>query len=229
LDPTERRKTEAGAAATAYRRWTRRRRRRDAEVASFYSRALHGGNAGLRKGEQEVTARRGGRAGVRSRGAESNEAAKGIVKGTQGERILSLRWRRDSELDREGADSGHATRMGVPAHGDYATRARELEVRWAARGVSKEGGSRGTARGLVAGCSAPASWRRSGLDSGLLVQQGDATPRRQCGLPTVHKRGGRRRDVTAAHRGLDGAPWRGAWPEFQLRAARRGADVGGQR
>jgi hypothetical protein len=171
LAPTERRKTEAGAAAMAYRRWTRRRRRRDAEVASFYSRALHGGNAGLRKeGEREVTARRGGRAGVRSCGAESNEAAKCVVKGTQGEGILSLRWRRDGELDREGADSGHATRMGVAAHGDYVTRARELDARWAARGVSKEGGSRGTTRGLVAGCSAPASWRRSGLDSGILVQ-----------------------------------------------------------
>jgi hypothetical protein len=34
-------------------------------VASFYSRALRGGNAGLRKeGEREVMARRGGRATV---------------------------------------------------------------------------------------------------------------------------------------------------------------------
>jgi hypothetical protein len=30
----------------------------------------------------------------------------------------------------------------------------------------------------------------------------------------------------AAHRGLDGAPWRGAWPEFHRRAAWRGAEEG---
>jgi hypothetical protein len=28
------------------------------------------------------------------------------------------------------------------------------------------------------------------------------------------------------HRGLDGAPWRGAWSEFHRRAARRGAEKG---
>jgi hypothetical protein len=28
------------------------------------------------------------------------------------------------------------------------------------------------------------------------------------------------------HRGLDGAPWCGAWPEFHQRAARRGAEEG---
>jgi hypothetical protein len=37
--------------------------RRDAEVAYFYSRVLHGSNAGLcKEGEREVTTRRGGRA-----------------------------------------------------------------------------------------------------------------------------------------------------------------------
>ncbi len=44
----------------------------------FYSRALRGGNAGLRKeGEREVTARRSGRAGVlaRRRGAAAKGAA----------------------------------------------------------------------------------------------------------------------------------------------------------
>jgi hypothetical protein len=30
----------------------------------------------------------------------------------------------------------------------------------------------------------------------------------------------------AAHGGLDGAPWCGAWPEFHRRAARRGAEEG---
>jgi hypothetical protein len=30
----------------------------------------------------------------------------------------------------------------------------------------------------------------------------------------------------AAHKGLDGAPWRRAWPEFHLWAARRGAEEG---
>jgi hypothetical protein len=29
-----------------------------------------------------------------------------------------------------------------------------------------------------------------------------------------------------AQRGLDGAPWHGAWPEFHRRAARRGAKEG---
>jgi hypothetical protein len=69
LAPTERRKTEAGAAVTAYQReaavgaWTNK------WGVFFYSCALHGGNAGLRKeGEREVTARRGGRAtGVHTR------------------------------------------------------------------------------------------------------------------------------------------------------------------
>jgi hypothetical protein len=32
----------------------------------------------------------------------------------------------------------------------------------------------------------------------------------------------------AAHRGLDGAPWRGAWPEFHRRVARRGAEERGR-
>jgi hypothetical protein len=83
LAPMERRKTEAGAAVTAYRRRTRRGCGRDVEVASFYSRAMRGGNVSLRKeGEREVTAQCGGRASVltRRRGA----AAKGgHVKGTR--------------------------------------------------------------------------------------------------------------------------------------------------
>jgi hypothetical protein len=67
---TERRKTEAGAVATAYWRWTRCGCGRDAEVAYFYSRVLHGSNAGLcKEGEREVTTRRGGRAtGVHAHG-----------------------------------------------------------------------------------------------------------------------------------------------------------------
>jgi hypothetical protein len=87
-------------------------------------------------------------------------------------------------------------------------RARELEARWAARGVGKEAGSRGAVQGLVVGCMVSTSSWRSGLDSGRSVQQGDVTPQRQRGLLAVCKRGGRRRDVMAAHRGLDGAPWR---------------------
>jgi hypothetical protein len=69
LAPTERWKIEAGAVVTDYQRRTRRWCGRDAEVASFYSRALHGGDVGLRKeAEREVTARRGGRAtGVHAR------------------------------------------------------------------------------------------------------------------------------------------------------------------
>jgi hypothetical protein len=91
LASTERWKIEVGATVTAYRRWTRRGCGRDAEVTSFYSRALHGGNMDLRKeGEWEVMTRRGSRAGVRSRGVECSEAATGVVKGTRGVGILSV-------------------------------------------------------------------------------------------------------------------------------------------
>jgi hypothetical protein len=51
-------------------------------------------------------------------------------------------------------------------------------------------------------------------------------PQRQCCLPAVRRRGGRRRDATGSSQSLDGAPWRGAWPEFQRRVARRGAEEG---
>jgi hypothetical protein len=50
-----------------------------------------------------------------------------------------------------------------------------------ARGASRGGRSRDAARGLVACCLAPASWRRNGLDSGRSAQQGDATPQRARG------------------------------------------------
>jgi hypothetical protein len=92
--------------------------------------------------------------------------------------------------------------------------AREMEARRAARGVSKEGGSKGAARDLVAGCLVPASWRRSGLNSGRLAQRGDATPRWQCSLLAVRRRGGWQSDAMAAHRGLDGAPWCGRVQNF---------------
>jgi hypothetical protein len=66
LAPTERRKNRGDAAAMAYWRRTRHGCVRDAEVASFYSRALRRSNAGLHKeGEREVTARR---SGTRARG-----------------------------------------------------------------------------------------------------------------------------------------------------------------
>jgi hypothetical protein len=70
LAPMELQKIEAGVATMAYRRQTRRGCRRDAEVASFYSCALRGGNAGLRReGEREVMAQCGGRAmGVHAHG-----------------------------------------------------------------------------------------------------------------------------------------------------------------
>jgi hypothetical protein len=58
---------------------------------------------------------------------------------------------------------------------------------WAAHGASKEGGSRGAARGFVAGCLAPASQWFSGDDSDRPTQQNDATPRRQCSLPVVRR------------------------------------------
>jgi hypothetical protein len=61
----ERRKTEAGAVVMAYQRQTWRGGGRDAEVASFYSHALRGGNVGLcKEGEREVMVRRGCRACV---------------------------------------------------------------------------------------------------------------------------------------------------------------------
>jgi hypothetical protein len=47
-------------------------------VASFYSHILRRSNAGLRKeGEREVTAQRGGRASVSSRGVERSEGSNG--------------------------------------------------------------------------------------------------------------------------------------------------------
>jgi hypothetical protein len=49
-------------------------------VASFYSRVLHRSNTGLRKeGEREVMARRAGKAGMHSRGAECSEGNNGRV------------------------------------------------------------------------------------------------------------------------------------------------------
>jgi hypothetical protein len=48
----------------------------------FYSHALRGGNAGLcKEGEREVTAWCGGRASVRSRGAERSEGSNGHREG----------------------------------------------------------------------------------------------------------------------------------------------------
>jgi hypothetical protein len=75
-------------------------------------------------------------------------------------------------LDRAMQRAWVCQRMAPMRHG-----ARELEARLVAHGVSKEGGSRSAARGLVARCLAPTSWRRSGLDSGRPAQQGDVTPR----------------------------------------------------
>jgi hypothetical protein len=76
---------------TAYRRRTRRGCERDAEVASFYSRALHGGNAGLHnEGDREVTAHRGGRAtGVHARRARrsSDVAVAATMRGGDAEGI----------------------------------------------------------------------------------------------------------------------------------------------
>jgi hypothetical protein len=43
----------------------------------------------------------------------------GVVKGTRGFKILSLRRRQGGELDKEGAGRGHVACMGMPAHGAY--------------------------------------------------------------------------------------------------------------
>jgi hypothetical protein len=59
--------------------------------------------------------RQGGRALTRRRGTSTM----GVVKGTRGVGILSVRQHRGGELDREGAGRGHATRMSVLAHGAY--------------------------------------------------------------------------------------------------------------
>jgi hypothetical protein len=72
----------------------------------------------------------------------------------------------------------------------------------AARGASKEGISRGSTRGVVAGFLALASWWFSDDDSDRPTQQDDAMPRRQCGLPVVRRRGGRRRDATGSSQRL---------------------------
>jgi hypothetical protein len=119
----------------------------------FYSCVSRRSNVGLcNERGREVTTQIGAAVErVSTRAMQSAaRAAMGTVKGMREAEILSVHRRQGGELDREGAGHGHAARMGVPAHGAYAARrgARELEARRAARGVSKEGGTRGT--GIVA-------------------------------------------------------------------------------
>jgi hypothetical protein len=88
----------------------------------FYSRALHGGNAGLRKeGEREVTAWRSGRAtGVHACAAcrSSNVAVAAALRGGDVEGICPNAV--GEEVSWTGvAGGGHAAHMGVPAHGAY--------------------------------------------------------------------------------------------------------------
>jgi hypothetical protein len=109
--------------------------------------------------------------------------------------FLSVRWWRGGDLDR---------RCWWWQRNVYGcANARCLCGAWlgswrldgAANGASKGGGSKGTTRGVVIGCLAPASRWCSGDDSDRLAQQGDTTPRWQCGLPVARKHGGRRRDA----------------------------------
>jgi hypothetical protein len=106
-------------------------------------------NTGLRKeGEREVTARRGGRAtGVHTRAARRNGDvtvvvalrggyAKGVCLYAVGSGVLD----RGVALDRATQCAWACQDMVPMRHA-----ARELEARRAARGVSKEGGSRGVA------------------------------------------------------------------------------------
>jgi hypothetical protein len=88
----------------------------------FYSRALHGGSAGLSKeGEREVTAQHSGRAmGVHTCAARRNidvtvavafhrGGAEGICPYAVGEEVSWI----------GAAGGGHAAYMGVPSHGAY--------------------------------------------------------------------------------------------------------------
>jgi hypothetical protein len=79
LAPMERQEQRRGAAGAAYQRKAAMgSRTKSKEGVFFYSRALCGGNAGLRKERgRDVTARLGGRASVRSRGTERSEGSNG--------------------------------------------------------------------------------------------------------------------------------------------------------
>jgi hypothetical protein len=96
----------------------------------------------------------------------------------------------------------------------------------AACGASKEGGRRGVARAL-----SPGGWHQhhggsvvmTAIDQHSRMTRclgGNAACQRFVGEAAGK---GMRRE---AHRALEGAPWRGAWPEFHLQAARRGAEEG---
>jgi hypothetical protein len=90
----------------------------------FYSRALRGGNAGLRKeGEREVTAHRGGRAGVLTHAARrsSDVTVAAALRGGYVEGVC-LYAIGSGALDRGGTGQSHAACIGVPAHGAYAAR-----------------------------------------------------------------------------------------------------------
>jgi hypothetical protein len=114
----------------------------------FYSRALRGGNAGqCKEREREVTARCRGRASVLTRAARRGSDvvvaaalrggdAEGVCLYTVGEEVSRTRGR----IDAATRHTQGCQRMVTMWHG-----ARELEARWAACGVNKEGGSRGAA------------------------------------------------------------------------------------
>jgi hypothetical protein len=87
----------------------------------FYSRTLCGGNSGLREGEREVTAQRGGRPmGVHARTARRSRdvAVVAALRGGDAEGICA--YAVGEEVSWTGVAGGdHMACMGVPAHGAY--------------------------------------------------------------------------------------------------------------
>jgi hypothetical protein len=131
------------------------------EGVFFYSRALPGDNADLRKeGEREVMAQHGGRAtGVHARAARrsSDVAVAAALCGGYTEGICSyaigeeVSWTGDGWWWPRGMH-GCASAWCLCGAGLGSWR-----LDGAARGASKEGGSRGAARGIVTGCLASTS------------------------------------------------------------------------
>jgi hypothetical protein len=131
------------------------------EGVFFYSRALPGGNADLRKeGEREVMAQHGDRAtGVHARAARrsSDVAVAAALCGGYTEGICSyaigeeVSWTGDGWWWPRGMH-GCASAWCLCGAGLVSWR-----LDGAARGASKEGGSRGATRGIVTGCLASVS------------------------------------------------------------------------
>jgi hypothetical protein len=142
-------------------------------VASFYSCVLHRSNASLRKeGEREAMARCGSRAGVLARTARhiSDVTVAVTLRGGDAEGVCPYAIG-SGELPRGWRWTGpRGKRACASTPCLCGARLGSWKLDKAARGVSKEGGSRGAARGVVTGCLALASRRFSDDDSNQPTQ-----------------------------------------------------------